>query len=1341
MGVVYLAEQREPIKRHVALKVIKLGMDTREVVARFEAERQTLALMEHPNIAAVLDAGATPDGRPYFVMEHVAGVPLTDYCDRHRLDTRQRVRLFLQVCAAVQHAHQKGIIHRDLKPSNVLVAEVDGRPVPKVIDFGIAKATAQHEAEQTVFTQQGTFVGTPEYMSPEQADLRVVDIDTRTDIYSLGVILYELLTGALPFDAAKLRRAGLFEMHRVIREQDPPKPSSRVTTAAETANEVAERRHTKPPRLAQQLRGDLDWITLKALEKDRARRYPSASEFAADIERYLADEPVTARPPSARYRLEKAIRRHRVAVAAGAAVFAALLLGLVVAITLYVQAHRARVEADRQAGIARTNARRAEASAAEADLQRGVAQQQTRLAESNYTRAETERQDAEHQRAVADQENYAASIAAASLLLEKDQRDEARARLAAAPAALRGWEWRYLSARIDESLAVIGGDGGAVTSLAYTADGTRLIWTSAYGVVREADRRTSQPVETHVRATAAPESVVAVTPDGSRYVTAPWLAPLPGTPALYAYVPGKPAGQQPTKDDREAVQLFAVARTTRGYPPGATRYQLPPERPEAARTLSVQDGRTGSVVARLVLPRIGISAPVPLSRSANRDVSEMLATEIGIRDVTGTDRYIANFGGQPGSVVSVALSANGRRAVAWSWDNVLTVWDTHSGALLATLQGHRDGVTQAALTPDGYNVVSASLDGTIRIWPLSGGDPILVTGHNGPVSAVAVSVDGRRIASGGADRTIRIWDRSGRAIGVLRGHQGGVTAVAWSPDGTTIASGAYDKTLRLWDAERQQPRGVLPGHIIPVVALAFSPDGREVASGSNDGWVRVWSTVRQQPVQPDSTIVNDHVYDMYEMSADSGRVITPAWRSQVLYWWSLDAPGRFATIGSTTGGLPRAPMGISPVALSRDGRRAVSGSANGSVTLYNLDSPGAPQVLRNTGTLVATQAVTAVATNADGTRAAAASLDRAVRTWNVRTGRATTLASGTDQVGGLAFTPDGSRLAAGVEHTVRVWDVERGVLVRQSETLPSAVSAVAFSPDARWLAAGCVDGTIRIWNAASGETVATLRGEATGGPRSMAFNAAGTRLAVAYPVDRVAVWDSTSSHLLLQLPVAFALRVAFTADETRLLVLSKIGVVTVFDARSAYTFDTQELVRRLYREHGLSADVIARIRADTSLAPALRDAAERLARAQGDVVSNAWIAAEELARVPTRTRRDCERALAWADTAVRMMPGHPLSFEVRGLALYRLGRLEECVRAFRRAVELRNGYELVDLVFLRMAALSLGRDDEGRRLAAEQLGYLARLQGVGGLSTVEYGWLAELNAAQAQAAKRKRSMY
>jgi serine/threonine protein kinase/Tfp pilus assembly protein PilF len=349
-GVVYMAHQQEPVKRRVALKIVKLGMDTRQVVARFEAERQALALMDHPNIAKVLDGGTTGTGRPFFVMELVKGIRITDYCDQNDLSTRERLKLFIQICKAVQHAHQKGIIHRDLKPSNILVTLHDGVPVPKVIDFGIAKATQQELTDETVFTQFGHFMGTPAYVSPEQAEMSGLDVDTRSDIYSLGVLLYELLTGRTPFDSRELLAVGLEEMRRTIREKEPARPSTKLSTLqAIELTTMAKHRRIEASKLVRLIRGDLDWIVMKCLEKDRTRRYETAVGFAADLEHFLNNEPVSARPPSATYRLQKLVRRNKLAFAAAAAVMLAVIAGLVVSTWMYARERKARRESQQVA--------------------------------------------------------------------------------------------------------------------------------------------------------------------------------------------------------------------------------------------------------------------------------------------------------------------------------------------------------------------------------------------------------------------------------------------------------------------------------------------------------------------------------------------------------------------------------------------------------------------------------------------------------------------------------------------------------------------------------------------------------------------------------------------------------------------------------------------------------------------------------------------------------------------------------------------------------------------------------------------------------------------------------
>ena len=383
MGLVYLAEQKEPVKRQVALKIIKPGMDSKQVIARFEAERQVLALLDHPNIAHIFDAGTTETARPYFAMEYVKGLSITDYCDQHKLSIEERLKLYLHVCYAVQYAHQKGIIHRDIKPSNILVTVQGDRAVPKIIDFGIAKILTHTFTEGTLFTQQGQLLGTPEYMSPEQVDMATQDIDTRSDIYSLGVLLYVLLSGALPFDRESLEKGGFSGIQRTIRELEPPNPSTRLSGLGEEAKEIAERRKTQVLALARRLHRELEWIPLKAMRKERVRRYRSVSELSDDIQNYLSGAPLIAGPETAMYRVKKFVRRHSASVLTASLVVLAIVLGFVVSTAMYYRAERAL----KKESIARESESIARSQAEQAKL---AEQDQRKLAEGkseDYRRA------------------------------------------------------------------------------------------------------------------------------------------------------------------------------------------------------------------------------------------------------------------------------------------------------------------------------------------------------------------------------------------------------------------------------------------------------------------------------------------------------------------------------------------------------------------------------------------------------------------------------------------------------------------------------------------------------------------------------------------------------------------------------------------------------------------------------------------------------------------------------------------------------------------------------------------------------------------------------------------
>ncbi len=740
-GVVFMADQEEPVKRRVALKVIKLGMDTRQVVARFEAERQALAMMDHPNIAKALDAGATENGRPYFVMELVRGVKITDYCDQNKLGTSERLKLFTQVCSAIQHAHQKGIIHRDIKPSNILVTMHDGEPVPKVIDFGIAKATQQALTDKTLFTEIQQFIGTPAYMSPEQAELSGLDIDTRSDIYSLGVLLYELLTGRTPFDQKSLVKAGLDEIRRIIREDEPPRPSTRVSTLADAElTEVAMRRHLAAPQLIGVLRGDLDWIVMKCLEKDRTRRYDTANGLALDVKRFLAHEPVSARPPSAGYRIQKFARRHQVGMAAGAAVAVALILGFGFSTWSFIEERKARSRAEKAENEQKTLRGQAESAREKAVEQQKIAEEQKLKAEAN---------ELEARRAL-----YAADMNLVQQALKANNLGRARRLLDrhrptnGAP-DLRGWEWRYLWHQCQsDALFTLTNHYTRAMSVAFSHDGALAavgFIEGRIGIWNLADRRLIQTLQTN------------------------------GSPAFVAFSPkarilltSKEGGNMrllnlDTQEEKELQVSGGNWPTSLAFSRDGTKCAALAGRNESLGRVRVWSVPNGQVIASI-------------------DVETRGSLHQGRIDFS-TDGEVIFLGGA-GCVVEARRISDGAQ-----------LWKT---------QGAEDlGLTSIAASPNGKFIAAGFgfRSNTIRIWTTTGEPVATLSGHKSWVADLDFSPDGKRLLSTAADQTLRIWDAENwKELRVLRGHQDEGHAGVFSPDGKLILSGAKDGNVSVWSA-------------------------------------------------------------------------------------------------------------------------------------------------------------------------------------------------------------------------------------------------------------------------------------------------------------------------------------------------------------------------------------------------------------------------------------------------------------------------------------------------------------------------------------------------------------
>ena len=777
MGTVYMAEQTQPVRRTVALKLIKAGMDSRQVLARFGAERQALALMDHPNIAKVFDAGTTDDGRPYFVMELVKGIPITRFCDERRLTTRERLELAIPVCQAVQHAHQKGIIHRDLKPSNVLIALYDGKPVPKVIDFGVAKATGPQLTDQTLYTEFGAVVGTLEYMSPEQAELNQLDIDTRSDIYSLGVLLYELLTGSTPLDRKRLKQAAVLEVLRVIREEESPRPSLRLSTTEELPS-IAACRNIEPRKLSGLVRGELDWIVMKALEKDRNRRYETANGLAADLRRYLDDEPVQACPPSAGYRLRKFARRNRAALATSAFVAVALVVGTAVSSWQAIRAMKAE-------GLAQ---KRLEAEGA-ARLQ--VTQERDR-ADQLRSRADEQRLEADRLRALADIE--CGDPGAATL------HQPSQPRLPGMPGQRRG---------NGRSAARLVRPGPARLGVGL------LPGPVPPGVVQP--RRLRRPrlgrqESLHTACRSTP-------PSAPTAAASPW----PGRTARSASGMSRPGEKSLVlRGHRGPVRCLAFDREGRRIVSGgddktvriwdaATGVELAVLRGHSERVTGVAFSPAGDqLVSAAYNPYVTFDR-------GNEFKQWDAATGQEIRTLHHKSGWEMVLGGlQPRRPTDRHFHVLGRARFG-------------SGTRPVGTRSRK----AAAIGPKGHGVAFSPADGrvavgngerAISLWDPDGRRPVqYLRGHSAEIFDVAFSRDGRRLASACNDGTVKLWDAdTGREIASFRGHTSNVLSVDFSPDGRRLVSSSGDNTVKVWDVDAssealplKSSRVGLPGRLQP----------------------------------------------------------------------------------------------------------------------------------------------------------------------------------------------------------------------------------------------------------------------------------------------------------------------------------------------------------------------------------------------------------------------------------------------------------------------------------------------------------------------------------------------
>ena len=852
---------------------------------------------------------------------------ITAYCDEYKLNIEQRLKLFEHVCEGIHHAHQKGIIHRDIKPSNILVSMHGDRAVPKIIDFGIAKATARSLTDKTLFTCQGQLLGTPEYMSPEQVDLATQDIDTRSDIYSLGVLLYELLAGVLPFEEKSLRSGGFAEVQRTIREQEPDSPSIRLTNLGEQAKTIATSRGTQAIALARRLHRELEWIPLKAMRKDRCRRHRSASEMADDIQNYLNGSPLIAGPETTVYRVQKFVHKHAGSVVTVALVAVAIILGLVISTAMYLRSEKAL---EREA-VARTQAEKAEE----------VAQQQRGLAEESA-------------------EDYRRGLYVNTIQLADSKYREAnisgvRKLLESCPQDLRGWEWDRVKHVSDQSLMSFAAHVGPILSVSLNPDGKRAVTGGWDKAVKVWDIATGKELITLPGAHEKYITCVAFSPDGKQIVT--------GDGSGEIKVWDAASVDKAMTSIRHGSSIWSVAFS----PDGKQLISASSE----DKMIRVWDAATGAEIINFHQDGANCAA---FSPDGKRIVSGDWAGIIKIWDAASGNEVMKFIQKSWGTTVS--FSSDGKLLASAS-SGTIKIWDAITGAIVMTLRGHDGPIRSIAFSPNDKYLVSGAADCTVRVWEIETGEETnTLRGHEGQATSVVFTPDGKQIVSGSWDGTVKVWDASvDHDVNRFLGHRGEVRSIAFSPDGKRLVSCSDDGKLKVWDvASAAEAMTLSGGRGLDCGSTAFSPDGKRIASLSAEGAIKVWDAETGAEV---TTLGRQEESARCLAFSPDGTCIVSGTDDGKVKLWDVAKGEEIMTMPFVDGFM------VVSVAFSPDGKRIVSGSNDKRIKVWDAAS-GAElmDLIGHEGSYV-----NSVAFSADGRRiASACQEDRGVKIWDAVTG-------------------------------------------------------------------------------------------------------------------------------------------------------------------------------------------------------------------------------------------------------------------------------------------------------------------------------------------------------------------